>query len=77
MKFSGSITVTGPLRITSCRECVYFDNSPATLEAALPGLTSLGSAHAAVRSQDGICGFHARYVAASSGCSEATSTRQS
>jgi hypothetical protein len=47
------------------------------VEAALPGLSSLGSAHSAVRSSDGICRYHLRYVAASSVCSAATSTRQS
>ena len=34
----------------------------------MPGLTSLSSAYAAVRSQDGICTLHQRYVAATSGC---------
>jgi hypothetical protein len=63
--------------VAGCRDCRHFDNSAAALEAALPGLTSLGSAHAAVRADDGICSFHARYVAASSICSAATSTRQS
>jgi len=51
-----------------CRECVHFDNGAAAVEAALPGLKSLGSAHAAVRAEDGICALHARYVAASSTC---------
>jgi len=61
-----------PDAITGCRQCVHFENSPAALEAALPGLTSFGSAHAAVRADDGICAFHARYVAASSSCSAST-----
>jgi hypothetical protein len=39
------------------------------LEAALPGLRTLSSAHAAVRSEDGLCGVHDRYVAADYGCS--------
>jgi hypothetical protein len=38
------------------------------IEAALPGLSSLSSAYAAVRSSDGICAVHERYVAASSIC---------
>jgi hypothetical protein len=64
-------------KVPSCRECRHFENAAAALEAALPGLTSLGSAHAAVRAHDGLCSFHGRYVAASSLCSAATSTRQS
>jgi hypothetical protein len=59
-----------PSAITGCPECVHFDNGAATLEMALPGLTSFGSAHAAVRADDGICALHARYVAASSNCSD-------
>jgi hypothetical protein len=39
------------------------------VEAALPGLSSLSSAYAAVRCSDGICAVHQRYVAASSACS--------
>jgi hypothetical protein len=69
----------------SCRDCEHFDNAPGSLEAALPGVSSLSSAYAAVRSDDGVCAMHARYVAASSICgahvaryySAAISTRQS
>lgn len=64
-------------RVNSCRQCLHFENAPATVEAALPGLNSLSSAYAAVRSDDGVCRFHSRYVAASSLCNAATSTRQS
>jgi hypothetical protein len=38
------------------------------VEAALPGLSSLSSAYAAVRCSDGICAVHERYIAASSIC---------
>ncbi len=38
------------------------------LERALPGLASLSSAYAAVRSNDGLCRVHDRYVAGSSSC---------
>jgi hypothetical protein len=34
----------------------------------MPGLSSLSSAHAAVRAQDGLCAVHERYVAESSIC---------
>jgi hypothetical protein len=52
----------------SCRQCKHFQNSAKQLEAALPGLSSLGSAYAAVRCDDGICAVHERYVAASGVC---------
>ena len=51
-----------------CAGCRHFNDRPLDLEAALPGLSSLSSAYAAVRSQDGICALHDRYVAATSRC---------
>jgi hypothetical protein len=64
----------------ACAGCVHFTNDPAFLEGALPALRALSSAHAAVRSNDGLCAVHQRYVAASSVCAyyvASTSTRQS
>ena len=52
----------------TCLKCKHFNHAPAELEAALPGLSSLSSAYAAVRCDDGICAVHDRYVAASSVC---------
>lgn len=57
-----------------CAECKHFQNQPSHLEAALPGLSSLSSAYAAVRCSDGICALHERYVAASSACPAYAST---
>jgi hypothetical protein len=51
-----------------CRNCRNFTDSAAAVEAAMPGLSSLGSAYAAVRLGDGICGVHERYVAAACVC---------
>jgi hypothetical protein len=51
-----------------CLNCKHFKHAPADLEAALPGLSSLSSAYAAVRCDDGICAVHQRYVTASSVC---------
>jgi hypothetical protein len=77
------------LRAPSCFDCWQFNAAPLYLEAALPGLSSLSSAFAAVRAGDGLCAVHDRYVAASSLCdryhgpaghgahSASTSTRQS
>jgi hypothetical protein len=52
-----------------CQNCQHFADSAAAIETAMPGLSSLGSAYAAVRSEDGICHVHGRYLAASSVCS--------
>jgi hypothetical protein len=52
----------------ACRQCRHFQNEAMEVEAALPGLSSLSSAFAAVRCSDGICAVHERYVAASSVC---------
>jgi hypothetical protein len=52
----------------ACRQCKHFRNAAWQVEAALPGLSSLSSAYAAVRSSDGICAVHQRYVTASSVC---------
>jgi hypothetical protein len=54
----------------SCADCRYFNARPSDIEAALPGMSSLSSAYAAVRSDDGICAVHDRYLAASSVCSQ-------
>jgi hypothetical protein len=56
------------VRPESCADCRHFNGHPLDIEAALPGLSSLSSAYAAVRSNDGICVFHDRYVADSSLC---------
>jgi hypothetical protein len=65
---------------SSCLCCVHFSQDAPAIEAALLNLTSLSSAYAAVRSNDGLCGVHERYVAASSVCDSytaSTCTRQS
>ncbi len=59
-----------PRNSSSCLGCRHFDHEPADVEAALPGLSSLSSAYAAVRADDGICAVHDRYVAASSVCAD-------
>jgi hypothetical protein len=56
----------------ACHQCKHFQNDALEVEAALPGLSSLSSAYAAVRSSDGICAVHERYVAASSICATFT-----
>ena len=53
---------------SSCGQCKHLQNDALEVEAALPGLSSLSSAYAAVRCSDGICAVHERYIAASSIC---------
>jgi hypothetical protein len=59
-----------PAQRASCGNCRYFNARPLDIEAALPGLSSLSSAYAAVRSGDGICAVHDRYLGASSVCAQ-------
>jgi hypothetical protein len=54
----------------NCGACRHFRNDPAYLEAAIPGLSSLSSAAASVRADDGLCLRHGRYLAASRSCSD-------
>lgn len=51
-----------------CASCAHFDNRAATVEAALPGLRSFGSAESAVRTADGVCGVSGRYLSAARSC---------
>jgi hypothetical protein len=51
-----------------CRSCHHFRNDAASIEAAFAGLTSLSSAFGSVRSDDGICLRHDRYLSARSCC---------
>lgn len=54
----------------SCFQCVHFDNEPERIELTLPGLASLSSAHACVRSLDGLCILHDRIRSARFGCDD-------
>ena len=62
--------VTDPDIRGRCGACVQFRNDPAYLEAAMPGLSSLGSAYASVRADDGICLRHDRYLSARASCAD-------
>ena len=55
-----------------CRECRHFRNDAKYLETAFMGLTSLSSAYGSVRSDDGICVRHDRYLSARSYCGDFT-----
>ena len=51
-----------------CGTCAAFANDAHAIEAAMPGLRSMGSAAASVRSDDGLCATHDRYTRASALC---------
>jgi hypothetical protein len=53
----------------ACATCRHFDAAPRSLERRFPGLAALSSADAAVRSRDGLCALHDRYIVAESVCS--------
>jgi len=53
-----------------CGACAHFRNDPAYLEALFPGLTSLASADASVRGDDGHCRRHDRYLGAGACCAD-------
>jgi hypothetical protein len=54
----------------SCGSCRYFCQSPHEIESQMPGMRSLGSAHASVRASDGLCRRHDRYLGPASHCTD-------
>lgn len=53
-----------------CLHCVHFRNTPDYLESIYKGLTSLSSAHASVRKDDGICLRNDLYLSAQHWCDD-------
>ncbi len=53
-----------------CINCVHFRNSPEYLESVYKGLTSLSSAYASVRKDDGICLQRDLYLSADEWCDD-------
>jgi hypothetical protein len=62
--------VSQPSKNRTCFYCTQFRNSPAYLESVYKGLSSLSSAHASVRKDDGICLFHDVYLSANDWCDD-------
>jgi hypothetical protein len=56
----------------TCITCRHFRNSPRYLESVYKGLTSLSSAYASVRKDDGICLERDLYLSASAYCERYT-----
>jgi hypothetical protein len=53
-----------------CRTCGHFRNDAPFLETSFPGLTSMSSAYADVRLDDGLCTLHDVLLRATGSCSE-------
>ena len=62
------MTRTPPAPEVACGRCTRFDSRPHAIEAAFPGLASMGSGSASVRAQDGLCALHGRYLPATAYC---------
>jgi hypothetical protein len=54
--------------VACCGNCRHFAGTPVDLETQWRGLRVFGSGYSSVRSDDGICRLHERYLAASSLC---------
>ncbi len=55
-----------------CLHCSQFRNSPAYLEDLYKGFTTMSSAHASVRKDDGVCLLHDIYLSADNWCDRFT-----
>jgi hypothetical protein len=66
MKIFNSIQLGKPEVI--CQKCAYFQNDPALIEDAYPGLTTMSSGYASVRDRDGLCNYNQIYLSAWDSC---------
>ncbi len=59
-----------------CLHCRHFRNTPAYLESAFAGLSSLGSGYGSVRKDDGVCLEHDLYLSAMGSCERFAARRE-
>jgi hypothetical protein len=59
---------SGPVGV--CGACRHFRNDARYLEAAIPGLSSLGSATGSARADDGLCLLRDLYLGSRSSCGQ-------
>ena len=52
----------------TCEKCIHFQNDPAEIEKAYPGLTAMSSGYASVRDRDGLCSYNQIYLSAGDSC---------
>jgi hypothetical protein len=50
------------MKCFTCRDCKYFNNDPAWLERAFPGLNALSSAYGTARGEAGVCSKRDLYL---------------
>ena len=62
--------------MSTCASCRHFQADRAAIEAALPGLTVLGSAYASVTAGDGICTLHDTYLSRRDRCADHTGSAE-
>jgi len=55
---------------STCGHCAWFNNDPAFVEAAFPGLAAMSSGYASVRARDGLCSRHDVYLPAWDACAD-------
>ena len=68
MNILKSIQFTKSGSVSICQNCAHFQNDPALIEKAYPGLTIMSSGFASVRDKDGICNFNQLYLSARDSC---------
>jgi hypothetical protein len=54
----------------TCRDCKYFNNDPAWLERAFPGLNALSSAYGTARGEAGVCSKRDLYLSPIKSCTQ-------
>lgn len=54
----------------TCSDCKYFSDDPAEIEEAFPGLNSLSSAYASVKSNAGVCSRHGLFISPRKQCED-------
>jgi len=51
-----------------CHDCRFFDNDPASVESALPGVKILSSGYGSVWADAGLCGLRQEFRVPWQGC---------
>jgi hypothetical protein len=72
MKIFNSIQLNNSGAESTCRKCAHFQNDPALIEGAYPGLTAMSSGFASARDQDGFCNYNQLYLSVRDSCASFT-----
>jgi hypothetical protein len=68
MNIFKSIQFTNSGSTAICQNCAHFQNDPAHIEKAYPGLIIMSSGYASVRDKDGLCNYNELYLSARDSC---------